>query len=84
MRRLRRLQNVTNPDRKNNCAESITLAFCWSHLRRRFVEIERTSPAPAAKEALIRIGQLYTIERALRGLTAEERPRAGRRRRSRS
>jgi hypothetical protein len=48
------------------------------------VEIERTSPAPAAKEALVRIGQLYTIERALRGLTAEERPRAGRRRRSRS
>ncbi len=66
-------KTLTNPARKNNCAETITLAFCWSHLRRRFVEIERTSPAPAAKEALVRIGQLYTIERALRGRTAEER-----------
>ena len=45
-------------ERKNNRAENITLAFCWSHLRRRFVEIERTSPAPAAKEVLSRIGQL--------------------------
>ena len=26
-------KTLTNPDRKNNCAESITLAFCWSHLR---------------------------------------------------
>ena len=66
-------KTLTNPGRKDNCAETITLAFCWSHLRRRFVEIERTSPAPAAKEALVRIGQLYTIERALRGRTAKER-----------
>ncbi len=66
-------KTLTNPERKNNCAESITLAFCWSHLRRRFVEIERTTPAPAAKEALSRIAQLYAIERALRGRTAEER-----------
>ena len=66
-------KTLTNPERKNNCAQSITLAFCWSHLRRRFVEIERTSPAPAAKEALSRIAQLYAIERALRGRTAEER-----------
>jgi hypothetical protein len=66
-------KTLTNPGRKTNCAETITLAFCWSHLRRRFVEIERTSPAPAAKEALVRIGQLYTIERSLRGRTAEER-----------
>ena len=57
-------KTLTNPERKNNCAETITLAFCWSHLRRRFVEIERNSPAPAAKEALVRIGQLYAIERA--------------------
>jgi hypothetical protein len=66
-------KTLTNPERKTNCAESITLAFCWSHLRRHFVEIERTSPAPAAKEALSRIAQLYAIERALRGRTAEER-----------
>lgn len=66
-------KTLTDPGRKTNCVETITLAFCWSHLRRRFVEIERTSPAPVAKDALGRIGQLYTIERALRGRTAEER-----------
>jgi Transposase IS66 family len=49
------------------------LAFCWLHLRRRFVEIEPFSPAPTAKEALSRIAQLYAIERALRGWTPKER-----------
>jgi len=62
-------KTLTNRER----ADRITLAFCWSHLRRRFVEIERTSPAPTAKEALARIAQLYAIERNLRGRTAEER-----------
>ena len=73
MRRLRRLQNADKPDRKNNCAESITLAFCWSHLRRRFVEIERTSPAPAAKEAWSASASSTPSSAVLRGRTAEER-----------
>jgi transposase len=58
---------------KSDEAEGIVLAFCWSHLRRRFVEIDRTAPSPSAKEALSRIAQLYAIERALRGRKAEER-----------
>jgi transposase len=66
-------KTLTNPARDQERAERITLTFCWSHLRRRFVEIERTSPAPTAKEALNRIAQLYAIERSLRGRTAEER-----------
>ena len=36
-------------------ALSGTLAFCWSHLRRQFVKIEREAspaPAPVAREAL--------------------------------
>jgi transposase len=58
----------------------VTLAFCWSHLRRQFVQLEREAapaPAPVAREALQRIAQLYAIEKALRGSSAEER-RAGR------
>jgi transposase len=61
-------------------ALSGTLAFCWSHLRRQFVKIEReTSPAPApvAREALERIAQLCAVEKALRGRSDAER-RAGR------
>jgi len=53
-----------------------TLAFCWSHLRRQFVKIEREAapaPAPVAREALERIAQLYAIEKVLRGRAAAER-----------
>jgi len=61
-------------------ALSGTLAFCWSHLRRQFVKIEREAspaPAPVAREALARIAQLYAVEKALRGRSDAER-RAGR------
>jgi len=66
-------KTLADPARDQARAERITLAFCWSHLRRRFVEIVRAGPAPTAKEALSRIAQLYAIERSLRGRTAEER-----------
>lgn len=57
-------------------ALSGTLAFCWSHLRRQFVKIEREaspSPAPVAREALERIAQPYAVEKALRGRSDAER-----------
>ncbi|MGY2933041.1 hypothetical protein ACVWZ6_002643 [Bradyrhizobium sp. GM6.1] len=57
-------------------ALSGTLAFCWSHLRRQFVKIEREAapaPAPVAREALERIAQLYAVEKALRGRSDVER-----------
>lgn len=57
-------------------ALSGTLAFCWSHLRRQFVKIEREAAparAPVAREALERIAQLYAVEKVLRGRSADER-----------
>jgi hypothetical protein len=39
-------KTLTNPERKNNCAQNITLAFCWSHLRRRFVKSNAPAPLP--------------------------------------
>jgi transposase len=51
----------------------VTLAFCWSHWRRKFVEIDRAGPAPIAHEALERIAALYAIEGRIRGRSAEER-----------
>jgi hypothetical protein len=51
----------------------LTLAFCWSHWRRKFVEIDRAGPAPIAHEALERIAALYAIESRIRGRSAEER-----------
>lgn len=55
--------------------ETITLAFCWTHLRRRFYDIAKGGDAPIASEALERIAALYAIEKAIRGRSAEERRR---------
>src|SRR6185437_8092223 len=51
----------------------VQLAFCWSHVRRRFYELAAAGPAPIATEALERIAKLYAIEKDIRGRTADER-----------
>jgi len=61
----------------------VRLAFCWSHVRRRFYELASVGPAPIASEALIRIADLYRIESEIRGRSAAER-RTIRQERSRS
>ena len=60
----------------------VQLAFCWSHVRRRFYELAATGPAPIASEALERIAGLYAVEKDIRGRNADER-RAMRQDRSR-
>ncbi len=52
---------------------AVTLAFCWSHWRRRFYEIAKAGSAPIAEEALRRIAGIYRIETKIRGKTAAER-----------
>ena len=49
------------------------LAFCWTHLRRRFFDIAKGGNAPIAGEALERIAALYAIEKTIRGYSAEAR-----------
>lgn len=61
---------------------AVSLAFCWSHVRRRFYELAQSGPAPVATEALERISGLYKIEGEIRGQTADER-RAARQQKSR-
>ena len=63
-------------------AERITVAFCWSHLRREFFEIAERGDAPIATEAVARIAQIYVIEKDVRGTSADER-RVARQARSR-
>jgi transposase len=60
----------------------VQLAFCWSHVRRRFYELAAAGPAPIASEALERIAGLYAVEKDIRGRGADER-RAMRQDRSR-
>ena len=52
---------------------TVTLAFCWAHVRRRFFELAAAGPAPIATEALARIAELYRIETEIRGKDADTR-----------
>lgn len=61
-------------------AGKVELAFCWSHVRRQFYEIQLKTPAPIATEALVRIAALYAVEANIRGLSADERRQARQRR----
>jgi hypothetical protein len=51
----------------------IVLAACWAHTRRKFFDVHEATGSPIAAEALRRIGELYAIEKSIRGRTAEER-----------
>lgn len=64
-----------------------TSALCWSHARRKFFELadiaanarrgkHAAAISPIALEAVKRIDALFDIERAIKGLSAEERWRA--------
>ncbi len=48
-------------------------AACWAHVRRKFYDLEQAHASPVAAEALERIGQLYGIEKEIRGRSPDER-----------
>jgi len=50
-----------------------TLAHCWAHARRKFVEIEEHYPQPV-REILDLIGELYAVEREVPRAQEEEPP----------
>lgn len=51
----------------------IVEAACWAHARRKFYDIYMTDRSPLAAEAIRRIGELYVIERRIRGRQPAER-----------
>ena len=48
-------------------------AACWAHARRKFVELDELHKSPIAAEMIDRIGELYAIEKEIRGRRPEER-----------
>lgn len=52
---------------------AITLAHCWSHVRRRFYDLAKGGSAPIAKHAIAKIGELYAVEAEIRGQSPDER-----------
>jgi len=51
----------------------VKLAFCWSHVRRGFIDLATNGGSPIAAEVLTRIAALYRIEGEIAGLSAEAR-----------
>ena len=62
--------------RPTRAGGAVTLAFCWSHVRRKFYELHVGGDQPIATEALARIRQLYDIEAEIRGLPPQVRQTA--------
>jgi transposase len=48
-------------------------AACWAHARRKYYEVYVTDRSPVAAQALERIGELYAIEREIRGQSPQVR-----------
>jgi transposase len=55
---------------------SVSLAFCWAHMRRKFYEFHQCTGSPLAADVLARIRALYEIEADIRGKSAERRQQA--------
>jgi transposase len=48
-------------------------AACWAHVRRKFYDLLEAHRSPIAGEAIERIGQLYAIEKEIRGRPPDQR-----------
>ena len=53
----------------------VSEAACWAHARRKYFELHKDTGSPQAQEALRRIGELYAIEKTIRGKPPDERCR---------
>lgn len=47
--------------------KGVVLCYCWSHARRKLCEIHDSLGSPIAAEGPRRIGEMYAIEKAIRG-----------------
>lgn len=65
------LTRSTSPPGANRTR--IAHAACWAHARRKLYDEQARTGSPIAEEALRRIGELYDIERAIAGLSPEQR-----------
>lgn len=54
-------------------AGAIRLAFCLAHLRRRFVDLHKSTQSPITARIIALLGRVYRIEGEIRGSSAEHR-----------
>ena len=67
--------NALYRDPKTKALRDIVEVGCWSHARRKFTDILDKSPSPIAAEAVVRIAELFAIERDIKGAPPDERRR---------
>lgn len=63
-------KHLVMPERE---AGPIQLAFCLAHLRRRFVDLHKSTKSPLTEQFIALFGQVYRIEADIRGTSAEHR-----------
>jgi transposase len=63
-------KRLADPDREGG---PLTLAACWSHLRRKFYELHVAGLSETATWTIGRMAPLWGVEQELRGLSAEAR-----------
>jgi transposase len=51
----------------------VSEAACWAHARRKYFDLHASTGSPLAQEAMRRIGELYAIEKTIRGKPAAQR-----------
>lgn len=70
---------ASSPSTRRSAARAgparITRSLCWAHVRRKLYDLYVALDSAIAREALDRIGELYDIEREIRGLSPEQRYR---------
>ncbi len=54
-------------------AGNIQLAFCLTHLRRRFVDLHKSTQSPIAAQIITLLGRVYRIEAEIRGTSTAHR-----------
>lgn len=60
------------PDQSGSSPKPVR-CLCWAHVRRKVYDLYVALNSPIALEAVQRIGELYRIEREIKGLSADER-----------
>ena len=67
--------NALYRDPKTKAPREIIEVGCWSHARRKFTDILDKTPSPIAAEAVVRIAELFAVEREVKGALPDERRR---------
>jgi transposase len=64
--------NLYRPDPLTGDVRLVEVA-CWAHARRKIYDVHHATQSPAAKELLVRIAELFTIEEEIRGRCPQDR-----------